>query len=85
MKTKHGILAIIGGGKRTKQTLSQTIKNDTKIKVTSADIVVHGTADKPYYEIKYHDVSDGKCHIGYSSYDLHNVFKWREECFEIVR
>ena len=55
-----------------------------KIKVASAEIVVHGTFKKPYYEIRYYDISDGKYHIGYSSYDLSIVFGWLKECFEIV-
>lgn len=55
-----------------------------KIKVTSAEIVVHGTEDKPYYEIKYYDIADGEWHVGYSSYYLDFVFKWLKECFEIV-
>lgn len=57
---------------------------NTKIKVTSAEIVVHGTVEKPYYEIKYYDIADGKHHIGYSSYNLNYVFKWLEECFDVV-
>ncbi|MFA5715107.1 MAG: hypothetical protein WC998_05180 [Candidatus Paceibacterota bacterium] len=57
---------------------------NVKIKVTGADIVVHGTADKPYYEIKYYRLDDGECHIGYSSYELRNVFEWLEECFDLV-
>lgn len=56
---------------------------DIKIKVTSAEIVVHGTAEKPYYEIKYYTL-DGECHIGYSSYELKYVFEWLEECFDVV-
>lgn len=56
-----------------------------KIKVASAEIVVHGTSEKPYYEIRYYDISDGKYHIGYSSYDLSIVFGWLKECFEIVQ
>ena len=56
-----------------------------KIKVASAEIVVHGTYEKPYYEIRYYDISDGKYHIGYSSYDLSIVYGWLKECFEIVR
>ena len=56
--------------------------NGTKIKVKSAEIVVHGTADKPYFEIKYY-TTDGKCHIGYSSYKLDFVFQWLKECFVI--
>ena len=56
-----------------------------KIKVASAEIVVHGTSEKPYYEIKDYDISDGKYHIGYSSYDLSIVFGWLKGCFEIVQ
>ena len=64
---------------------SELLKECTeKIKVSSAEIVVHGTKEKPYYEIKYHDLSDGQCHIGYSSYNLDFVFEWLEECVEIV-
>lgn len=59
-------------------------KDVRKEKVSSAEIIVTGTADKPYYEIKYYDLSDRKYHIGYSSYDLGNVFGWLKECFEIV-
>ena len=56
-----------------------------KIKVASVEIVVHGTSEKPYYEIRYYDISDRKYHIGYSSYDLSIVFGWLKECFEIVQ
>ena len=64
---------------------SKTIEaHKIKIKVTEAEIVVHGTADKPYYEIKYFDIADQRYHIGYSSYDLNFVFQWLEECFEVV-
>lgn len=59
-------------------------KEIEKVKVSSAEIIVTGTVEKPYFEIKYFDLSDGKYHIGYSSYDLENVFQWRDECFEIV-
>lgn len=55
-----------------------------KIKVTSAEIVVHGTVKKPYYEIKYKELGDNHYSIGYSSYKLEFVFQWLEECFEIV-
>ena len=58
--------------------------NEAKTKVTNTEIVVHGTADKPYFELKY-TTMDGEIHIGYSSYDLNNVFRWKEECFEIVK
>ena len=59
-------------------------KNKTKIKVASAEIVVHGTIEKPYYEIKYLVIGEDEYRIGYSSYDINNVFGWLEECFEIV-
>ena len=64
--------------------LCGNINNENKkIKVTSAEIVVQGTVERPYYEIKYYDL-DGKCHIGYSSYNLNYVFEWLEECFDII-
>lgn len=55
-----------------------------KIKVTSLEIIVTGTKDKPYFEIKYKVVGKEDYNIGYSSYDLNNVLNWKEECFEIV-
>lgn len=68
-----------------KMSETEMNKNRTKIKVTSAEIVVHGTVEKPYYEIKYLVIGEDEYRIGYSSYDLKNVFGWLEECFEIVR
>ena len=65
----------------TKQTIN---KVNNKIKVASAEIVVHGTIEKPYYEIKYLVIDENEYRIGYSSYDLKNVFVWLEEYFEIV-
>lgn len=55
-----------------------------KIKASSLDIIVTGNFKKPYYEIKYTQLSDNTCHIGYSSYNLENVMKWKEDCFTIV-
>lgn len=62
----------------------QTDMVEEKIKVTSLEIIVTGTKDKPYFEIKYKEVGKEDYNIGYSSYDLNNVFGWKEECFEIV-
>ena len=45
-----------------------------KIKVKNLEIIVTGTEEKPYYEIKYESLEDGLTHIGYSSFDLKNVF-----------
>ena len=56
----------------------------SKVKVEEAEIVVHGTADKPYFEIKYREVGKKDYNIGYSSYDIRNVFGWLESEFEVV-
>lgn len=60
-------------------------ENVNKIKVSSADIVVHGTKERPYFEIKYFDLSDNEMHIGFSSYKLDIVFEYLEKYFEIVK
>lgn len=57
---------------------------EKKIKVTSLEIIVTGTKDKPYFEIKYKEVGKEDYHIGYSSYDLNKVLDWKERDFEIV-
>lgn len=62
----------------SKEVLHQKID---KIKVSSAEIVVHGTKEKPYYEIKYFDLSDNEMHIGYSSYNLDIVFEYLKKIF----
>ena len=54
------------------------------IRTHFAEIIVRGTADKPYYEILYFDTEDGSYHIGFGSYYLEYVFKWLSEEFEIV-
>lgn len=59
------------------------MKNE-KLRVTSAQIIVTGTKEKPYYEIKYREVGKENYCIGYSSYCLDNVFEWLEECFDLV-
>ena len=62
---------------------SSDLKNE-KVIVTSLEIIVTGTKEKPYFEIKYKEVGKEDYNIGYSSYDLNNVFDWKEECFELV-
>lgn len=57
---------------------------EKKIKVTSLEIIATGTKEKPYFGIKYKEVDKEDESIGYSSYDLNNVFGWKDECFEIV-
>lgn len=61
--------------------LGESIK---KLKVVSADIIVSGTKDKPYFEIKYMEVGKNDYNIGYGSYCLDYVFEWKNECFVIV-
>ena len=56
----------------------------SKVKVEEAEIVVHGTADKPYFEIKYREVGKKDYNVGYSSYDIRNVFGWLKSEFDIV-
>lgn len=55
-----------------------------KIKVTSLEIIVTGTKEKPYFEIKYKEVGKDYYNIGYGSYNLNNVFNWKDGYFEIV-
>lgn len=55
-----------------------------KITTTFAEIVVHGTKDRPYYEIMYYDAEGDVMCIGYSSYYLDIVFKYLENYFDIV-
>lgn len=57
----------------------------SKIKVFELDIIVDGSADNPYYSIRYYDLSDNEWHIGFSSYKLSYVMDWRDHCFEIVK
>lgn len=59
-------------------------ENINKIKVSRAEIVVHGTKEKPYYEIAYFDLFDNEMHIGYGSYNLDIVFGYLEEYFDIL-
>ena len=65
----------------SKEVLHQNID---KIKVSNAEIVAHGTKERPYYEIKYFDLSDNEMHIGFGSYKLDIVFGYLEKYFEIV-
>lgn len=55
-----------------------------KIKTPFAKIIVGGTPENPCYNILYFDLADGKCHIGFGSYCLDNVFNWLAEEFEIT-
>lgn len=54
-----------------------------KIKVDKLQIVVTGTKEKPYFQIYYHEVGKGYDNLGFGSYDLNNVFDWKEQYFEV--
>ena len=56
----------------------------TKIKTPLAQIIVSGTAEKPYYEILWLDEKNKTFHIGYGSYNLSYVFQWLSEYFEVL-
>lgn len=61
------------------------IKDDPiKIQVTSIDVIVRKINGIPYYEIKYMKLGEDYYHIGYSSYDMETVFRWKDEYFELV-
>lgn len=67
------------------KTLTNANPRETnKIKTHHARIVVDGTAEKPYYSIEWCDPTKNEYFLGYSSYYIGYVFKWLEECFEIV-
>ena len=56
----------------------------TRIKVTSLEVIYRMVDGKPYFEIKYKKTGENFYHVGYSSFILENVLKWKEECFEAV-
>lgn len=67
-----------------KENQCYTSEKEEKIKVTELGVIVTGTKDKPYFEIKYREVGKEDYSTGYSSYKLDYVLGWKEECFEIV-
>lgn len=63
---------------------STNIKHNPKTKVTEMEQIFEVINDKPYYSLKYKEVGEDYYHIGYSSYDFHNVLQWERECFELA-
>ena len=63
------------------------IENDykdwEKIETPFLQIIVEDSAEKPYYSILWWDVENNEFYVGYSSYCLDYVLKWREMVFEI--
>lgn len=56
-----------------------------RTKVDKARIIVEGTKEKPYFEILYHEIGKDFENIGFGSYDLNNVFDWKEQYLEVVK
>lgn len=63
---------------------SEDVNEPTKIKAINPHIIVGGSAEQPYYSIEYYDVEKEQFYIGYSSCYLSTVFKWLNECFDVV-
>ena len=55
-----------------------------KVNAINPEIVVHGTLEKPYYEVEYYDVDNNAWTIGYSSYDLSIVCRYIRDYFNII-
>jgi len=72
-------LGVIAMGKT-----STNIKHNQKTKVTELEQIFRIIDDKPYYSLKYKKVGEDYYHIGYSSYDFHNVLQWEREYFELA-
>lgn len=53
--------------------------------VTELEQIFRIVDDKPYFELKYKKVGEDYYQVGYSSFDFHNVLKWKEEYFELVK
>lgn len=57
-----------------------------KIRVTEEpEVVVNDKIGRIYFGIKYKEVGKDDYTIGYGSYDVNNVLKWKREEFEIVK
>ena len=65
--------------KEVKTIDEPTERLDNKIKTSELMIIVGGSVDKPYYSIRYYDLSDNEWHVGFSSYELAYVIEWKEQ------
>lgn len=59
-------------------------KEQNKIEVDDLEIIVTGSSEEPYYSLKYHIPDNNYYTIGYSSYCLQTVFRFRDEYFTLV-
>ena len=66
-------------------TMSKSLEYaKNKIKAIDPHIIVSRNIYKPYYSIRYYDLSDNIWHIGFSSSELKFVTEWLKTEFEIV-
>lgn len=65
------------------EAMSSNSKNEKNI-VTEAEVIVRRTNQGFYFEIKYKYAGAKDYTIGYGSYNIHFVFQWLDEYFEIV-
>lgn len=68
-----------------KDMTAVTSDTETQIWGTSPQIIVTGTAERPFYRIMYRENKDGEIHLGFGSYDLSYVFNWLKEFFGVTR
>lgn len=61
-----------------------TIQDINVEKVTELELIFRMIGERPYYEIKYKKVGESFYNVGYSSYDVKTVLKYKEKYFEIV-
>lgn len=59
-------------------------KKSDKIEVDDLEIIVTGSSEEPYYSLKYHIPGNNYYTIGYSSYCLQTVVRFRNEYFILV-
>lgn len=69
---------------KTNEYKTPTERLGGKIKTSEIMIIVGGSADEPYYSIRYYDLLDKSWHVGFSSYCLSYVMDWKKLYFEIV-
>lgn len=73
--------------KSVQEVVSDKEESSGKTKVSELYIIVEegiSTAEKPYYSLLYKEIGADHRTMGYGSYSLRQVFKWKKEVFEKV-
>jgi hypothetical protein len=61
-----------------------SLVND-KIKASKIEFFISADiTGRPYWQIRYYDLSDCQIHVGFGSYDINNLVIWYNEYFEFV-